>query len=236
MDDHFPLAGELHCAALEHPGAGAGELQHVVVADGIELLGARGDARVGRVDAVHIGVDLADVGVDAPGDGHGRGVGATAAQRGDVAVGVDALEPGDHGDGAVVQRVQDALVVHLDDAGLIVGAVGLDARLAAGEADGLVAQSLDGHGQKRHGDLLAGGQQPVQLAGRGSCGHSGGEPHELVGGLAHGGHHGHHLVPALAHAHQALGDVLDALGGGNGRAPELRDDQSHCACSPSIRN
>ena len=105
MDDHFPFAGELHRAALQHTRAGAGELQHVVVTDGIELAGPGRDARVGGVDAVHIGVDLADVGINAPGDGHRRRVRPAATERGDVAVGVDALESGDHGNGAIVQRV-----------------------------------------------------------------------------------------------------------------------------------
>ena len=231
MDDHFPLAGELHRAALQHARAGAGQLQHIVVANGVQLARPRSDARVGGVDAVHVRIDLAHVGVNAPGDGHGRGIRAAAAERGDVVVGVDALESGHDRDDPGGQGVQDALVVHLHDFRLVVGAVGLDAGLAPGEAHGLVAHVLDGHGQKRHGHLLAGGQQAVELAGRRRGSHRAGEPHQLVGGLAHGRHHRHHLVALLTHPHQPLRDVLDALRRGNGCAAELRNDQSHDALS-----
>ena len=44
------------------------------------------DARVGGVDAVDVGVDLALVGLQRRGERHRRGVGAAAAERGDVAV------------------------------------------------------------------------------------------------------------------------------------------------------
>ena len=44
--------------------------------------------------------------------------------------------------------------------------VGDDAGLAAGERPGLVAQVVDRHGQQRHGDPLAGGEQHVELAAR----------------------------------------------------------------------
>ena len=156
MDDHVVLASELDGAHLQDAGAGAGKLQHVVVVDDVELLRARADARVGGVDAVHVGVDLAHVGVQAVRHGHSRGVGAAAAERGYVAIGVDALEAGDDGDGAALERIAHALAVHHDDLRLVVELVGLNASLTAGEAHGLVAARLDGHGQKRHGHLLAG--------------------------------------------------------------------------------
>ena len=42
-----------------HAGADAGQLQHLVVADDVHLARLGHDARVGGVDAVHVGVDLA---------------------------------------------------------------------------------------------------------------------------------------------------------------------------------
>ncbi|MEI2998791.1 MAG: hypothetical protein V8T51_06135 [Senegalimassilia faecalis] len=87
--------------------------------------------------------------------GNGRGVRAAAAKRGDVALGVDALEARHHGDGAALKRIAHALAVHHDDLRLVVNLVGFDAGLTAGEAHGLVAARFDGHGQKRHGHLLA---------------------------------------------------------------------------------
>ena len=223
MDDDVECARELDGAHLQHAGAGAGKLQHVLIGDLVELLGARADARIGGVDAVDVGVDLAHVGSDAPGHRDRRGVGAAAAERGDVAGGVDALEAGDHGDVAAREGVHDALVVDLHDLGLGVGAVGLDARLASGEAHRLVAARLDGHGEKRHGHLLARGQEAVHLARGRIAVERRGKADELVGGFAHGGHDGDHLVP--------LRDLLDALGRSHRRAAEFAYDQRHIVLS-----
>ena len=52
----------------------------------VELAGLGHDARVGGVDAVDVGVDLAGVGVEDGGEGDGGGVGAAAAEGGDVDV------------------------------------------------------------------------------------------------------------------------------------------------------
>ena len=224
MDDHVVLAGELDGAHLQDAGAGAGELQHVLVVDDVELLRARADARVGGVDAVHVGVDLAHVGVQAVRHSDRRGVGAAATERGDIAVGVNALEAGNDGDGAALERIAHALAVHHDDLRLVVELVGLNASLAAGEAHGLVAACLDGHGQKRHGHLLAGGKQTVHLAQRRVIVERGGQAHQLVGGLAHGGHHGDHVMAGLLLRDQLLRNHLDALGACNGRAPEFAYD------------
>ena len=59
----------------------------------------RHDARVGGEDAVDVGVDLADVGVERRGQRDRGGVRAAAAERGDVlGVLADALEAGDDRD------------------------------------------------------------------------------------------------------------------------------------------
>ena len=67
------------------------------------------DPRVGGEDAVHVGVDLADVGVQRGGERDGGGVRAAPAERGDV-LGVlrDALEAGDDRDRALVERARAA--------------------------------------------------------------------------------------------------------------------------------
>ena len=98
-------AGVLDAPQHEHLRPGGGELEHLLVGDGVEPLGVRDDPRVGGEDAVDVGVDLADVGPQGGGDGDGGGVGAAAAERGDVlGVLADALEAGDDDDRALVQR------------------------------------------------------------------------------------------------------------------------------------
>jgi hypothetical protein len=96
--------------------------------------------------------------------GHGRGVGAATAQRGDVALLVDALEAGDDDHLAGIQVGAHALVVDGFDARLGVAAVGADGHLPAGVADGGHAFGLQRNGQQRRRGLLAGGGQHVELA------------------------------------------------------------------------
>ena len=82
------------------------------------------------------------------------------------------------------------------DAGLGVKAVGDDADLGAGEADGLFAKALDGHGHEGDGDLLAGRQQHVHLAGRRMIADFAGQVDQLIGGVAAGADDDDDLVPA----------------------------------------
>ena len=63
----------------------------------------RHHARVGGVDAVHIGVDVATLGTDGGRDRNRRGVGAAAAKRGDApGLLMHALEAGNDRDLACV--------------------------------------------------------------------------------------------------------------------------------------
>jgi hypothetical protein len=121
---HAVLAGELHRADLQHLAALAGHLQHLLEADRGQAARLGHDARVGGVDAVHVGVDQALVGLQRRGHGHRRGVAAAAAQRGDVALRVDALEAGDDDHLAGGQVGAHAGVVDARDARLGEGAVG----------------------------------------------------------------------------------------------------------------
>ena len=58
----------------------------------------------------------------------------------------------------------------------------------------------DGHGQQRHGDALAGGQQHVHLAGRRVGRDPPGQRDQVVGGVAHGGDDHHDVIPGEAEA------------------------------------
>ena len=98
-------AGVLDAAQHQHLRAGRRHLEHFLVGDGVQLRGVRHDPRVGGEDAVDVGVDLADVGVQRRGQRDGGGVRAAAAERGDVlGVLADALEAGDQRDVPLVQR------------------------------------------------------------------------------------------------------------------------------------
>ena len=86
---------------------------------------------------------------------HSGGIRAAAAQSGDVAVLVDALESSHQNDLLLVQLILDALGLDALDPGAAVSRVGVHTGLPAGERDDLVAHGLDGHGAQSDGDLLA---------------------------------------------------------------------------------
>ena len=76
-------------------GAGGCHFQHFVIGNFREFAGVGDDAWVAGVDAVDIGEDLADIGLEGGGDGDGGEVRAAAAEGVDHAVRGYALESGD---------------------------------------------------------------------------------------------------------------------------------------------
>ena len=92
------LARRLDGLRVEHLGAEEGELHGLLVAHLGEHGGAGDQPRIGAVDAVDVGPDLQQLGVEGPG-GDGAGVvRAAAPEEVDAAVGVAAEEPRQHGD------------------------------------------------------------------------------------------------------------------------------------------
>ena len=233
-DRNAVTAGIFDAAQHQHLGPGRRHLEHLLVRDPVEATGGGDDARVGRVDPVDVGVDLADLGVEGGREGDRRRVGAAATQGGDL-LGVlgDALEPGDDDDVAVVERLADAAGRDVDDAGLAVGRVGDDAGLRAGEGPRLEAEVGDGHREHGHRDPLACGEQHVELAGRRDRRHLLGQVEQLVGGVTHRGDHDDDLVAGPPGVDDALGDPLDPLGVGDGRTAVLLDDEPHSAAPGS---
>ena len=95
---HLVAHRQFHRAGLQHLGAERGQFQHLLEGDAVQLAGLVADARVGGVDPVHVGVDVAAFRAEGGGKGDGGGVRPAAAQRGDPAFGADPLEPGDDRD------------------------------------------------------------------------------------------------------------------------------------------
>src|SRR3990167_5368889 len=120
---HLVLAGKFHRTDLQHLAAHACHFQHLFKAHTQQAARFGHHARVGRVHAVHVGVDQAFGRLQGCGHGHGRGVAAATAERGDVAVRIHALEAGDDDHLAGIQIGAHAQVVDRFDARLGVGAV-----------------------------------------------------------------------------------------------------------------
>ncbi len=210
---HVVFAGEFHRTNLQHLGTQAGHFQHFLEGDAVQTAGGVHDPRVGGVNPVHIGVDLALVGFERRRQGHRGGVRAAPAQGGDVAVLVDALEAGHHAHPAGVEIGAHLAVVDLFNAGLGVGVVGADGDLAAGVGTGAHVELLQRHGQQRDGDLLAGGDQHVHLPRRRVVVHAVGQFDQAVGFTAHGGDHHDHLITTFPEARHPFGDGLNAFDG-----------------------
>ena len=98
FEEDAKFFGEFDAARLHDFGAGRGHFEHFVVADLGDFLRAGNDARVGGVNAIDVGENLAEVGLGGGGEGDRGEVGAAASEGGDAAVDRFALEPGDDTD------------------------------------------------------------------------------------------------------------------------------------------
>ena len=92
------LARRLDGLRMQHLGAEEGELHGLLVAHLGEHGGAGDQPGIGAVDAVDVGPDLQQLGVEGPGGDGGGVVRAAAPEEVDAAVGVAAEEAGEDGD------------------------------------------------------------------------------------------------------------------------------------------
>ena len=221
VDRDAIFLGKFDRSRVHDAGAQAGELEHLVVADPVDLPCFRHDPRIGGVDAVDVGVDLAAGGPEHGRQRHGRRIRAAAAQSRDVVVFVDALKSGDDHDLAVAERLDHALGGDVSDACLGVKAVGDEPDLGAGETDRRDAQAADGHGHQGDADLLAGRQQHVHLAGGRILGDLLGQLDQLVGGMPAGRDDDQHLVAAVVSLDRAASRRQDLARIGQARPAEF---------------
>jgi len=224
---HIILFSQLHAAVVEHLCAEGCQFQHLVEGDLIQLAGVAHLARVGGVDALHVGKDLAAVGVERCCDGDSAGVGTAAAQRGDVVQLVQALEACHDDDAVALQLRGDALGLQLGDAGLGVGTVGAEACLPAGQTGGMAAQLVQSHSQQGDTDLLACCQQHIHLTGRRVVGDLCCLCDEVVGGVALCGHYHDHVISRVVGVGHDAGHVEDTVPVLHRRTAELLYDQRH---------
>ena len=192
------------------------------------LAGFGDDARIGGVDAIDVGIDLALVGFQRRSQRHAGGVGAATAERGDVAVLVHTLEACNDNDLAFVEVATHWRVINIEDASLGVQRVRQDLDLAPGVALGRHAGILERHAQQTDGDLLAGRHDDIEFAWAGIGCHFFRQRDQAVGLAAHRRHHDHHLMARRTELRDLARDVLDAIGASHGGAAVLLNYQCHC--------
>ena len=198
VDLHAVVASVLDRAQRQDAGAAAARSSISSYETCLSLRASGDDPRIGAVDAVDVGVDLADVGVERGRERDGGRVGAAAAERRDVASSVETpWKPATIAILPAVERLVDAAAAHLDDPGPAVARVGDDPGLRARERDRLVAEVVDRHRDERHRDPLAGGEEHVELARVRVGGDERGELDQLVGRVPHRRDDGADLVPGL---------------------------------------
>ena len=225
LNAHPLVHRQLDAAGLQHLGADRGQLQHLLVADPRELARLRHDARIGGVDAIDVGVDVAAVGLQRRRQRHGRGVRAAAAQRGDAVVGADALEAGHHGDLARCHAADQLRRPRCRRCAPCRG------RCRCGSGSASPARSAP----RRRVSCSAIASRPVVTCSpvattvsysRASC--SGDRPWQYATSWlvtpGHGGDHDGDLVPRVDLALHAGRDVADAVEVGDRGAAELHHD------------
>ena len=232
---HVVHHAEFHRAHLQDLGAQRGQFQHVLEGDLVEPPRLRNHPRVGRIDAVDVGIDVAAVGADRGRNRHRRGVRAAAPERGDsVGLRVDALEAGDDGDFlAIRESVDDLGAVDLENPRRGVRVGGLDRDLPALPGAGLDAHALQRDREQTGRDLFAGCHHGVIFARvmhrRGVAA----PVHQFVGLAGHRRHDDGDIMSGIDFALDVTRDVADSVDIGDGRAAEFHHEAAHDdACIP----
>jgi 2-polyprenyl-6-hydroxyphenyl methylase/3-demethylubiquinone-9 3-methyltransferase len=135
LEDDAEFFSELDRAGLHNFGAEAGQFQHFIVRNLFQFPGVRHQARVGGINAVHIGINLAQIGLKSRCQSDGREVGAAAPERGDLPFNSLSLKTGDDHDVALVQQLVDSFRGDILNFGFGMNAISHDAGLGPREGD-----------------------------------------------------------------------------------------------------
>ena len=206
---------QFHGAGVHYRRALRGGFEHLFGGDVGQPPRVGLDARIGGVDAVHIGVNLDLLRVQRRAQRDRRGVGAAAAQGGEIGRAACALEAGDDHDVARGELALDPLGVDIADAGAAKRVVGEHAGLRAGQRDRAAAPFphllAHGHGQQGAADHLARREQHVHFPARRAGADRLRQGDQIVGRFAHRGDHHRHRLACRGALRDPLGDRLQAL-------------------------
>ena len=215
-------------AHLQHLGAERGQLEHFLERHLVEPARLGHHARVGGVDAVDVGVDVAAVGVERRGERHRRGVRAAAPERRHPAARrMNALEAGDDRDLAARETLDDRLAIDVLDARRAVRVVGLDRDLPALPRTRLEPHVLEHDRQQAGGDEFARGDHRVVFGGVVDRRRVAAPGDQLVGLARHRRDNHRDLGAGLDLAFDVARDVANAFDIGDRSAAELHHQTRH---------
>ena len=121
---HRIFFSHLNRTVVQNVGTAGCQLQHFIIGDLIQLVCMRYDARVGGINTINVGVDLALVSFHSCSDCYRTCIASAASECGDIVVAVDSLESCNNDDIFLVQLVLQTLGVDLLDTGILMGGFG----------------------------------------------------------------------------------------------------------------
>ena len=159
--------------------------------------------------------------------GNGGSIAAATAQGGDIIRTVQSLETSYNYHAVAGQLTFHTLGVQALNAGFGVSAVGVEAGLPAGQADGRNTDFLQRHGQQRDGNLLAGGQQHIHFAVGRITGDLGRFGNQVIGGIPLGRNNNNNIVALVAGVGHNARNIKDAVTILDRGTAELLYDKTH---------
>ena len=220
--------GEFHRSNLQNLGAERSHFEHFLEGHAIETAGFGHDPRIGRIDAVDIGINVASIGMNGGRHGDRAGVGTAAAERRDPSgLLVETLKAGDHRNLAAGEAPDDLGSVDRQDARRTMRIVGQDRDLPALPGARRNADILQHDGEQPGSDLFARRHDRIIFARIVQHGSLAAPGDEFVGLAGHRRNHDRDLMAGLHLAFDVARDVADALDIGDRRAAEFHHETGH---------
>ncbi len=221
------LLGEFHGLRVEHSGARFGHFLRLLVGQLRNAFGIRNHPGIRGINPVHIGANFAPLRAQRRGQSHRRGVTASPAQGGDLALVGHALITSHDDDFSPRQLVLNPNRPHLDDSRVHVPVIGQNPRLAARETDRLATFLANRHAQQRHADAFPSREQHIQFAPFRRSANLLGESQQVVGRFPHRGDDDDHRMALRPSFNDALGDLAQFFRRCDGRTAVFLDDDGH---------
>lgn len=183
--------------------------------------------RIGSIDPVHIGIDLAFVRLERCRQRNTGGVRAAAPQGSDIALLIHTLEArhDDHLAGSQISA--NALIIDMLNACLVESTVGHDPDLRARVGNSRHIDGLERHRQKAYGDLLARRNDHIQLTRVRFGLHLARQCDQPIGFPAHGRNHHNQIIASLTEALDLLRYLANALNAADRGTAKLLDNECH---------